>query len=221
MNSQSRSSQTRQALLDAARQLLIEQGYARLAETRVCERGGVSRGALRYHFPDGLLDLLPALLDELIGIEGGKIDAAGVFNPRERIYLALYGLAHAQGQTDSLAVLELWMAARGDERLAERLNPIMATADKRIFGFAPDAPFEADLLAWRLLLHGASLHVFSLDYDRARLSAALQWVLQQWPMPESLQQKLAARRAEAAAHAALHPNAQSAIHAITNPVDPG
>lgn len=125
MNSQSRSSQTRQALLDAARQLLIEQGYARLAETRVCERGGVSRGALRYHFPDGLLDLLPALLDELIGIEGGKIDAAGVFNPRERIYLALYGLAHAQGQTDSLAVLELWMAARGDERLAERLNPIM------------------------------------------------------------------------------------------------
>ncbi|WP_083458720.1 TetR/AcrR family transcriptional regulator [Amantichitinum ursilacus] len=201
MNSQSRSSQTRQALLDAARQLLIEQGYARLAETRVCDRAGVSRGALRYHFPEGLLDLLPALLDELIDIEGGKIDPAGLFNPRERMYLALYGLAHAQGQTDSLAVLELWMAARGDERLAERLNPIMDSADRRIFGFAPDAPFEPDLLAWRLMLHGASLHVFSLDYDRAKLTAALQWVLKQWPMPESLQQKLAARRAEATASA--------------------
>ena len=193
MNSPTRSSMTRQALLDAARHLLIEQGYARLGEVRVCERGGVSRGALRYHFPEGLLDLLPALLTDLIEIEARKIDATGARNPRERIYLALYGLAMAQGQSDSIAVLELWMAARGDTRLAERLNPILNQADALIFGLTPESEFEPDLLAWRLMLHGAGLHIFSADYDRAHLSAALQWALKQWPAPPGLLERLSRR----------------------------
>lgn len=198
MHTQARSSLTRQALLDATRQLLIEQGYARLGEVRVCERGGVSRGALRYHFPEGLIDLLPALLEDLIEIEAAKIAATGAQTPRERLYLALYGLAKSHGQSDSIAVLELWMAARGDARLAARLNPILDKADERIFGLRPDADFEPDLLAWRLMLHGAALRVFSHDYDRSRLSAALQWALKTWPAPEGLMERLRGARIAAA-----------------------
>lgn len=186
MSAQARSSITRQQLLDAARRVLIEQGYAQLGEARVCDLAGVTRGALRYHFPDGLYDLLPALIEELIEIEARKIDATGALQPRERIYLALYGLAMAGQQTDSLAILEVWMAARGDARLSAGVNPVMQRANLRIFGLTQNAPFEPDLLAWRLLLHGASLHVFNPDFDRSQLGSALKWVLQQWPAPESL-----------------------------------
>ncbi|GGP20411.1 TetR/AcrR family transcriptional regulator [Silvimonas iriomotensis] len=193
MQNQSRSSATRQLLLDATRKLLIEQGYARLGEARVCEHAGVTRGALRYHFPEGLLDLLPVLLAEIVEIEVAKIDSTGVTSPRERIYLGLFAFAGGHTQTDSLALLELWMAARGDSRLGERLNPILHRMDERIFRLEPGQELEPDLLACRLLLHGASLHIFSGDFDRAKLAAAMQWVMSKWPLPEGLRERFARR----------------------------
>src|ERR1700710_802942 len=49
-NQAERSAATRQALLDATLECLVEDGYANTTTARVAERAGVSRGAHLHHF---------------------------------------------------------------------------------------------------------------------------------------------------------------------------
>ena len=46
------SERTRRALLDAARELFAEHGYAKTSTEEVVRRAAVTRGALYYHFRD-------------------------------------------------------------------------------------------------------------------------------------------------------------------------
>lgn len=48
---QRKSAQTRQRLIEAGIDCLVEGGYARLTTAAVSERCGVSRGAMHHHFP--------------------------------------------------------------------------------------------------------------------------------------------------------------------------
>ena len=58
-----RSTQTRRALLVAARSLFIEKGFASTSTPELVERAGLTRGALYYHFRDKE-DVLHAVLEE-------------------------------------------------------------------------------------------------------------------------------------------------------------
>ncbi|WP_051711549.1 TetR/AcrR family transcriptional regulator [Andreprevotia chitinilytica] len=169
-----RATQTRQALLAAAEALIAEHGYARLNEDRVCTRADLSRGALRHHYHNGRYDLLPALLTQLIERQSAELASA---TPRERAHHMLRGILDDPGKSSVVAIFELWMAVRGDARLAARLNPIFSTAFERLLGVQADQGLALDILALRLILSGACMHRFSQGYDRAALVSTVQWLL--------------------------------------------
>lgn len=58
------SQKTRRALLDAARELFAERGYAATATEEIVQRANVTRGALQYHYGEKI-GLFRAVFDEL------------------------------------------------------------------------------------------------------------------------------------------------------------
>jgi AcrR family transcriptional regulator len=190
-----RSASTRQSLIDAAVTLLTEQGYAAFSEARVSELAGSSRGSLRHHFPEGRYDLLPAMLTWLLERESARLAALGPLSPSLRLHLMLHLLATRPQRHTSLAILEVWMATRGDTRLAKAVHAPLQAVPQMLFGQPPDAPPQPEWLALRCFLHGATLHSFAPDYDARPLSEAVRWLIARLPAPEGLDAVLARMQA--------------------------
>ncbi|TJZ74853.1 TetR/AcrR family transcriptional regulator [Chitiniphilus eburneus] len=172
--------------------ILVEQGYAALGEQRICMRAGVSRGALRHHYPQGRYDLLPNVVESLLDDEATRMASLGPLSAKERLYLMLYGLMAMPHRQVSVAILEIWMAARGDAKLARCTKSIFDDVLTRLFGHAPGQPADAEELALRCLLHGATLHRFSSDYNSETLQQSVRWMLDRLDPPPKVDELLAA-----------------------------
>lgn len=113
---------TRARILDAATNLLVEQGYSALTTVSVQQAAGLSRGALLHHFPT-MRELTEALVANLVQLNevaaresAEKIGAAA--DPVER---ALTALHDTMTRPPAQAEFELWAAARTDADLAAAL----------------------------------------------------------------------------------------------------
>ena len=127
---QERRQVTRNALLEATIQCLVEQGYAGTTTRAVSERAGVSTGALQHHFTSK-----EELVSEAIGYLSGELTA-------QLIEQGLPSTSSRRQVTEQLldylwetlngpliaAATELGVAARTDPFLRERLVEVQRQA---------------------------------------------------------------------------------------------
>jgi len=69
-----RRAETKKALVDAARALIVEKGYAETGTPEIVSRAGVTRGALYHHFDDKT-DLMRALVRQEAEAVAAEINA--------------------------------------------------------------------------------------------------------------------------------------------------
>lgn len=120
-----RSAHTRELLLDATIECLVELGYARTTVNEICLRAGLSRGAQQHHFTTKA-ELLTKALEHLFNRLAGQIAAATEHLPpgRERTAKGIDLLWESYSGAVSTAAMELWVAARTDPELRRTLLPV-------------------------------------------------------------------------------------------------
>lgn len=123
-----RTSDSRQQILDAAVDCLVESGYAHTTTLTIQARAGVSRGRLLHHFPSKET-LLVAAAQHLAatrfaseGLAVAELPAAEE-DPDARIDRVVDEMWSTYRQPYFWASVELWTAARTDPALAAALLP--------------------------------------------------------------------------------------------------
>jgi AcrR family transcriptional regulator len=139
---QERSRATRQRLLEATVDCLIEHGWSGTTTTLVAEKAGVSRGAQLHHYPTKAA-LVLAAVEHLAARRAEEIrtEAAGL--PARRLGRAVELLAAAYTGPLYVAALEVWVAARTDPPLRAALVPLEAHVGREMHRLAVDL-FGAD-----------------------------------------------------------------------------
>lgn len=120
-----RSERTRELLLDATVDCLVELGYAHTTVQEICQRAGLSRGAQQHHFTTKA-ELMTSALEHLFARLSAQIlNATAELPPGpERIEVGIDQLWAAYSGTLSTAAVELWVAARTDPELRRSLLPV-------------------------------------------------------------------------------------------------
>jgi len=120
-----RSAETRERLLDATVESLIEAGYSGTTTTAVCERAGLSRGAQLHHFPtkaklvlDAITHLAKRRASEL------RREAERMPETEDRLGAVLDLVWSSFSGPLFYAALELWVAARTDPELHANLYTV-------------------------------------------------------------------------------------------------
>lgn len=146
-----RTAETRQLLLQAAVGLLHEKGYSGTTTERIADEAGVSRGALRHHFPTRA-----ALMAEIIG---------EVFEQETREYEDIRAktgkgskvsdwpelLWGVLSRPSGMAVLEILQASRSDPELAALVGPMQSRVEQAAAS-AMGVRFGADEEAIRTMM---------------------------------------------------------------------
>ncbi len=127
---QARALATRQRLLDAAVEELLDRGYAGLTTPGVAARAGVSRGAQQNHFPRKA-QLVAAAVRHLATrqLEELREQLADVPSGAQRVRVGLDVLYEQYSSRLFAAVVELALASRADEELREVIQ-----AEERTIG---------------------------------------------------------------------------------------
>jgi AcrR family transcriptional regulator len=124
-----RSRATRQRLLEATVECLVERGWAGTTTILIAERAKVSRGAQLHHYPTKAALVLAAVahLAERRAAEI-RTEAASLRarDPEDRVSRVVDLLAAAFTGPLFAAALELWVAARTDPELRAALVPLEA-----------------------------------------------------------------------------------------------
>jgi AcrR family transcriptional regulator len=137
--------QTRQQLLDAAIDCLVEYGYAGTTTQRVQDRVNLSRGALSHHF-GSKADLLVAAIHHIADqrLELLRSAADGIEPGPDALPQVVTAIHTAMSGPPFLAALELWVGARTDAELRAALLPPERKLGQALRGIFEKATVDAD-----------------------------------------------------------------------------
>ncbi len=146
-----RSEGTQQRILNAAIELLYNEGYAAASTHKIAERAGVSRGAMLHHFPskdDLMLAVVRAARER--NAPSLRAGLAKISDPLDRFY-ALPDLAwEVMSGPSGIAVLEIMMSSRSNPELGARLAPLQAEIEAesqaRILQLMQDAGLRGEAI---------------------------------------------------------------------------
>jgi AcrR family transcriptional regulator len=129
-----RRESTRTALLDAAVECLIEEGYAAVTTRGVAERAGVSQGAQQHYF-DGHVDMVVQAVGHLsrrLAEQSREQVRTGQRDERRRMQALLDRMWDIHTGPAFQAAAELWAAARTDLELREPVGNLGRDLDRQL-----------------------------------------------------------------------------------------
>lgn len=193
---QDRSKATRQRLLEAAQECLVELGWTRTTVALVAERAGVSRGAAQHHYPTREA-LVGAAVDYIGDVQVAELEAKVKALPegQGRRSAVVNMLLNIYTGRSFRAALHLWVAASTDPSLAALIKPLERLVGKQAHQLAVDllevdesVPGTRELVQATLdLARGLGLANLLTD-DRARRAK----IVEQWT--KTLHDQLPPRR---------------------------
>lgn len=149
-----RGNETRARLLEAAAQLIVEQGWGAVTTRKVADRAGVRQGLVHYHFSTVTDLLIDAALDssrrEVEGAVSALLDAPGPAGGIQQVLTMM--ASYTVNDPATVLFSEMLLAAPRHERLRVELSLLMrkwrtATAEwLRRNGGPEDADATAVLL---------------------------------------------------------------------------
>jgi AcrR family transcriptional regulator len=135
-----RRATSRAALLDAAVDCLVEDGYAKLSTRRVAERAGVSQSTQMHYFPTKtqfLTEAIRHVAQRLAREALARSDLRGLDETRRRDAI-LDELWRMHNGPVFQATLELWIAARTDHDLAQAMRELEREVTRLILAGASE-----------------------------------------------------------------------------------
>jgi AcrR family transcriptional regulator len=129
-----RRATTRAALLDAALECLIEDGYAGLTTRKVADRAGVSQGTQMHYFPTRARFVAEAVrhLAFKLAAELREQDTMHPRSDRRRLELLLDHTWEIHTGPVFQATMELWVAARTDAEIREAMTEVARDVTRMI-----------------------------------------------------------------------------------------
>jgi AcrR family transcriptional regulator len=168
-----RRATTRAALLDAALECLIEEGYANLTTRNVAERAGVSQGTQMHYFPTRVTFLAEAVRHVAfkLAAELREQDALRARSERRRLEELLDRVWEIHTGPVFQATMELWVAARTDPELRVAMDEVqrdvtrlIAREGAELFPELMARPRAGELLEMGLAtIRGLALLTFTSD----------------------------------------------------------
>lgn len=129
-----RRESTRAALLDAAVECLIEDGYAAVTTRGIAERAGVSQGAQQHYFDDRVDMVVQAVghLSQRLAEQSREQIRTGQRDERRRMQALLDRMWDIHTGPAFQTAAELWAAARTDLELREPVENLGRDLDRQL-----------------------------------------------------------------------------------------
>lgn len=150
-----------------------EVGYANATGTLICERAGLTRGALNHHFRDRM-DLMVAVCEYVYASFAATLRVEASINMPlpERLERVVRAAWSQLGAGSNRALVEIIVAARHDPVLLERLRPFVQRMDHH--SLAEWLQLFSDLAVPRRLLEGLRDQCYSSLYGMC-LMTPFEW----------------------------------------------